>query len=360
MKKSLLLVLSLTLSILGAFAQQKMKDGTVAQNNLPNKDAILELESTNKGLLFSRISLKSSKDPSPLAAHTAGMMVYNTQSISDVVPGIYYNDGTKWILARQGQASNISYNPTTYTITFTDPSTNLPVVVDLKDIVKKNETLTFLVKQENGTYLYTSENGNKTIINVPADVINNFQAIANDNSVRTILESIFKSTGGNVSYDGTNFTYIDNAGFKQTINISQLVKANETVTTLIDNKNGTYTYTAEDGKQTIINVPANVISNFQTIANDNSVKTIIENIVRNTGGNVFYDGANFTYVDNNGVKQVINISQLVKANETVTTLIDNKNGTYTYTAEDGKQTIIKVPANVISNFQSIANDNSVR
>ena len=360
MKKSLLLVLSLTLSILGAFAQQKMKDGTVAQNNLPNKDAILELESTNKGLLFSRISLKSSKDPSPLAAHTAGMMVYNTQSISDVVPGIYYNDGTKWILARQGQASNISYNPTTYTITFTDPSTNLPVVVDLKDVVKKNETLTFLVKQENGTYLYTSENGNKTIINVPADVINNFQAIANDNSVRTILESIFKSTGGNVSYDGTNFTYIDNAGVKQTINISQLVKANETVTTLIDNKNGTYTYTAEDGKQTIINVPANVISNFQSIANDNSVRTIIENIVRNTGGNVFYDGANFTYVDNNGVKQVINISQLVKANETVTTLIDNKNGTYTYTAEDGKQTIINVPANVISNFQSIANDNSVR
>ncbi|MCX3266263.1 hypothetical protein OQZ29_16005 [Pedobacter agri] len=360
MKKSLLLVLSLTLSILGAFAQQKMKDGTVAQNNLPNKDAILELESTNKGLLFSRISLKSSKDPSPLAAHTAGMMVYNTQSISDVVPGIYYNDGTKWILARQGQASNISYNPTTYTITFTDPSTNLPVVVDLKDVVKKNETLTFLVKQENGTYLYTSENGNKTIINVPADVINNFQAIATDNSVRTILESIFKSTGGNVSYDGTNFTYIDNAGVKQTINISQLVKANETVTKLIDNKNGTYTYTAEDGKQTIINVPANVISNFQTIANDNSVKTIIENIVRNTGGNVFYDGANFTYVDNNGVKQIINISQLVKANETVTTLIDNKNGTYTYTAEDGKQTIINVPANVISNFQSIANDNSVR
>ncbi|WP_316806790.1 hypothetical protein [Pedobacter agri] len=360
MKKRLLLVLSLTLSILGAFAQQKMKDGTVAQNNLPNKDAILELESTNKGLLFSRVSLKGSKDPSPLAAHTAGMMVYNTQTVTDVVPGIYYNDGTKWILARGGQASAIAYNPVTYTITFTDPTTNLPVVVDLKDVVKKNETLTFLVKQENGTYLYTSENGNKTIINVPADVINNFQAIANDNSVRTILENILKSTGGNVSYDGTNFTYIDNAGVKQTINISQLVKANETITTLIDNKNGTYTYTAEDGKQTIINVPANVISNFQTIANDNSVRTIIENIVKNTGGNVFYDGANFTYVDNNGVKQTINISQLVKANETITTLIDNKNGTYTYTAEDGKQTIINVPANVISNFQTIANDNSVR
>ncbi|RZK15766.1 MAG: hypothetical protein EOO86_15935, partial [Pedobacter sp.] len=280
MKKSILFGLALTLSIFSAVAQQKMKDGSVAQNNLPNKDAILELESNNKGLLFSRVTLKDSKDPSPLSSHTAGMMVYNTQSVSDVVPGIYYNDGTKWILARQGQASNISYNPVTYTITFVDPASNLPVAIDLKDVVKKNETLTFLVKQENGTYLYTSENGNKTTINVPADVINNFQAIANDNSVRTILENIFKSNGGNVSYDGANFTYVDNSGVKQTINISQLIKANETITTLIDNKNGTYTYTAEDGKQTIINVPANVISNFQTIANDNSVRTIIENIVK--------------------------------------------------------------------------------
>ena len=360
MKKKLLLVLGLTLSIFSAVAQQKMKDGTVVQSNLPNKDAILELESNNKGLLFSKVMLKDSKNPAPLSAHAAGMMVYNTQKIADVVPGIYYNDGTQWILARQGQASGITYNPVTYTITYTDPATNLPVNIDLKDVVKKNETVTSLVKQENGTYLYISESGKTTTINVPADVVNNFQSIVNDNSVRTILESIFKNTGGNVFYDGANFTYVDNNGVKQTINIAQIVKANETVTTLIDNKNGTYTYTAEDGKTTLINVPADVVNNFQTIANDNTVRTIIENIVKNTGGNVFYDGANFTYVDNNGVKQTINIAQIVKANETVTTLIDNKNGTYTYTAEDGKTTLINVLADVVNNFQTIANDNTVR
>ncbi|WP_316805668.1 hypothetical protein, partial [Pedobacter nototheniae] len=205
-----------------------------------------------------------------------------------------------------------------------------------------------------------AEDGKTTLINVPADVINNFQTIANDNTVRQIIENIVKNTGGNLSYDGTNFTYVDNTGKTQTINIDQLVKSHETITTLIDNKNGTYTYTAEDGKTTLINVPADVINNFQTIANDNTVKQIIENIVKNTGGNVSYDGANFTYVDNTGKTQTINIDQLVKSHETITTLIDNKNGTYTYTAEDGKTTLINVPADVINNFQTIANDNTVK
>ncbi|KQN36371.1 hypothetical protein ASE92_09675 [Pedobacter sp. Leaf41] len=336
MKKNLLLVLVLTLSIFSAVAQQKMKDGTVVQSNLPNKDAILELESNNKGLLFSRVMLKDSKNPAPLSAHAAGMMVYNTQKIADLVPGIYFNDGTQWILARQGQASGITYNPVTYTITYVDPATNLPVNIDLKDVIKKNETVTSLVKQEKGTYLYTSESGKTTTINVPADVINNFQSIVNDNSVRTILESIFKNNGGNVFYDGANFTYVDNNGVKQTINIAQIVKANETITTLIDNKNGTYTYTAEDGKTTLINIPANVVNNFQTIANDNTVRTIIENIVKNTGGNVFYDGANFTFIDNSGVKQTINIAQIVKANETLTVLAyDKVTNKLSYTDEKG-------------------------
>ena len=360
MKRHLIFSLAIMLSAFAASAQQKVKDGTVANGNLPNKDAILELESSSKGLLYSRVALKSTTNASPLSAHIAGMMIYNTQTIADVVPGIYYNDGTKWILAGAGDgaAANIKYNPATYILSYLDASNN-PVSINLKNVVKENETLTTLVNN-NGTYKYTSENGTITLINVPADVINNFQTIANDNTVKQIIENIVKTSGGNVSYDGTNFTYVDNTGKTQTINIDQLVKAHETITTLVDNKNGTYTYTSENGKTTLINVPADVINNFQTIANDNTVKQIIENIVKNTGGNVSYDGANFTYVDNTGKTQTINIDQLVKAHETITTLVDNKNGTYTYTAEDGKTTLINVPADVINNFQTIANDNTVK
>lgn len=82
---------------LAIHAQTKIKDGTAAGPALPNANAVLELESTNKGLLLPRIALDSTLLASPLTAHTAGMSVYNTATIHDVTPGSYYNDGTRWI-----------------------------------------------------------------------------------------------------------------------------------------------------------------------------------------------------------------------------------------------------------------------
>lgn len=353
-KKSLLLVFALTCTVFGAVAQQKVKDGSTSTTNLPNKDAIVELESANKGMLFSRIALEGTMISAPLSAHVAGMMVYNTAKTSDVVPGIYYNTGSRWILAGAGKASNISYNPTTFEISFLNAD-NKPVVINLGDVVRQNQTITTLIDNKNGTYTYTAEDGKITTINVPADVINQFEQIANNTTVRQIIQSIVTKTGGNVYYDGKTFTYIDKNGVTQTINIAQIVKENETVTTLVNNNNGTYTYTAEDGKTTVINVPAEVINNFQSIANDNSVKQIIENIVKNTAGNVFYDGANFTYIDVNGVKQIINIAQLVQANETVTTLVKNADGTYTYTNEKNEKVNIDVVGDAVNNIVNLGN-----
>lgn len=97
MLKFLQLTTALMLVSAVAFSQEKIKDGTVTGNNLPNKDAILELESMVKGLLFTRVSLKTTVDASPLSAHVAGMMVYNIATVGDVSPGLYYNDGSKWV-----------------------------------------------------------------------------------------------------------------------------------------------------------------------------------------------------------------------------------------------------------------------
>ncbi|MFW0718348.1 hypothetical protein [Pedobacter sp. N23S346] len=105
MNKHLLLSLTgLILSISVSFAQQKVKDGTITGTNLPNKDAILELESNDKGFLHVRIALVATINPAPLTAHVAGMMVYNTATSADVTPGIYYNDGTKWVKNAAGVA----------------------------------------------------------------------------------------------------------------------------------------------------------------------------------------------------------------------------------------------------------------
>lgn len=62
----------------------------------PNANAMLEVESTTKGVLLPRVALTSTAAFAPLTAHVAGMTVYNTATAGDVTPGQYYNDGTKW------------------------------------------------------------------------------------------------------------------------------------------------------------------------------------------------------------------------------------------------------------------------
>lgn len=67
----------------------------------PNSNASLELGATNKGLLLNRVALSAANLPAPLSAHVAGMVVYNTATAGtapdNVSPGMYYNDGVRWI-----------------------------------------------------------------------------------------------------------------------------------------------------------------------------------------------------------------------------------------------------------------------
>ncbi|MDD4968318.1 MAG: hypothetical protein PHT07_02700 [Paludibacter sp.] len=62
-----------------------------------NPAAGLDVNFTTQGLLVPRVALTASTSFLPLAAHVAGMIVYNTVSVADVVPGLYYNNGAKWI-----------------------------------------------------------------------------------------------------------------------------------------------------------------------------------------------------------------------------------------------------------------------
>jgi len=77
------------------FSQVKIGDNPKSIN----KDAALDIESTNKGLLLPRISLNSTTTSQPLSNFTSGMVVFNTSTSNDLTPGIYYSDGTKWIRA---------------------------------------------------------------------------------------------------------------------------------------------------------------------------------------------------------------------------------------------------------------------
>ena len=91
-KKKYFTILFIFLAIL---ASAQVKIGV--NSTVVNPNSLLELESNDKGLLLSRVALTSTNSFLPLAAHIQGMMVYNTANAGDVLPGIYTNNGVKWV-----------------------------------------------------------------------------------------------------------------------------------------------------------------------------------------------------------------------------------------------------------------------
>ena len=322
------------LLIVGTTINAQVGIGTLT----PSPSSELEVKSAIKGVLFPRVNLTALNQLAPITGSgEESLLVYNltTNAPANLQPGYYYWKSNQWqriantndvislvindfstILGNtnvlnqivnviHSNGGNVYYNGTN--LTYMDSSGNIHIL-DLTQVVQDNETITTLVNNNNGTYTYTSENGTQTTINVPADVISNFSTILANTSVLNQIINVVHNNGGNVYYDGTTLTYMDSSGNIHVIDLTQVVQDNETITTLVNNNNGTYTYTSENGTQTTINIPADVISNFSTILANTSVLNQIINVVHNNGGNVYYDGTTLTYLDSSGNVQVINLN----------------------------------------------------
>lgn len=62
----------------------------------PDASSILELSSSNKGVLFPRIALTNTTTASPVTAPATGLLIFNTSTVADVLPGFYYWNGSAW------------------------------------------------------------------------------------------------------------------------------------------------------------------------------------------------------------------------------------------------------------------------
>jgi hypothetical protein len=99
---------ALTLLIVAAlfFALPMRAQVTIGSQQTPDANALLDLKqdgTANKGLLLPRVALVALNDPSPLANHVKGMLVYNNGTA--VPEGIYYDDGNQWVATTGGQAT---------------------------------------------------------------------------------------------------------------------------------------------------------------------------------------------------------------------------------------------------------------
>ena len=89
----------------------------------PNTSALLDIVSTDKGLLIPRVQLTSTTDATTITnGNVNSLLVYNVATISDVVPGYYYWNGTVWKTLVGPAGSTVSYYEVDATSNITQPA----------------------------------------------------------------------------------------------------------------------------------------------------------------------------------------------------------------------------------------------
>ena len=104
MKKLCLVLSGLFLFASTAFSQIKVGDNP----NSINANSLLEMESTNKGLLAPRVQLNDVNSANPLTTPVpAGMMVYSSGGV--VPDGFYFWSGAKWLAVQSAANTRNNY-----------------------------------------------------------------------------------------------------------------------------------------------------------------------------------------------------------------------------------------------------------
>ena len=91
-------VIICVISTIAIFSAQSQNQNVSINNTgaAPDGSAILDVSSTNKGILIPRVALTQTSSQSPITSAAVSLLVYNTATVNDVAPGYYFWDGSKW------------------------------------------------------------------------------------------------------------------------------------------------------------------------------------------------------------------------------------------------------------------------
>lgn len=241
--------------------------------------------------------------------------------------------------------NNVSITGSVVTFTAEDGT---DTVMDVCQIVGTNCNSSLTVNAD-GSITHVANNGEITI--VPAPVPSVVTPIVTDNPIAThddgagTVETIYETVTTLVDNGDDTWTYTSEDGTETIIDASQ-------TSSLVDNADGTITHTGDDGVATIIDICGIVAGNcsdslidngdgsFTHTAIDGAV-TIIPAPVPSTVTPIVTDNAIATHDNGDGTVETIY--------ETVTTLVDNGDSTYTYTSEDGTETILGASDSLVDN-----------
>lgn len=103
--------LTISLAICQAVLSQNI--GINSDGATPAASAMLDVVSTDKGLLLPRVALTATNSAGPVTSPATSLLVYNTAtagtSPNNVIPGYYYWNGTAWIAFTNSAASSTAW-----------------------------------------------------------------------------------------------------------------------------------------------------------------------------------------------------------------------------------------------------------
>lgn len=111
----------------------------------PNASAMLDISSTNSGLLIPRVALTATNAAGPVTSPATSLLIYNTAtagtSPNNVTPGFYYWNGSSWIALMTSANSNSAWSLTGNA--GTNPATNFLGTTDDRQMIFKSNNQSY-------------------------------------------------------------------------------------------------------------------------------------------------------------------------------------------------------------------------
>lgn len=99
-----------------------------------NASSILDVSSSNKGVLIPRVALTGTTDVTTIASPASSLLIYNTATVSNVTPGYYYWNGSAWTKFVSGTAWSLTGNSgTSAASNFIGTTDNVPLVIKVNN-----------------------------------------------------------------------------------------------------------------------------------------------------------------------------------------------------------------------------------
>ncbi len=207
---------------LAVTAKAQNNVGINDNNSSPEASAMLDIYSTTKGLLVPRVALTGTGSAYPVISPAISLLVYNTATTSDVMPGYYYWDGSKWLSMVSDASSywsksgNNIYNNNSGNVGIGTGSPASLLSVGASSPFQVSSTGD-LVKIRGVTYSWPTSVTNNYYLKTTAAGVLSWAAVAAVPSL-TSGSVVFSGGSTTLSQDNTNF-YWDNTSGKKTLGI---------------------------------------------------------------------------------------------------------------------------------------------